>query len=76
MVNFFVGTYYDLEILSSNIQLIVRFFILFSVLCLDVWRKSSLTDEMSTDVRFEEQDILSKIKSTTLVLTSYFRRDP
>ena len=36
-----------------GIQIIVTLLILFSVLYLYVWRKSSLTDEMSTDVRFE-----------------------
>ena len=73
MVNFFVETYYNLEILSSNMAFAVisvhstycqTLYFIFCIISRRLEKKFS-------DVRFEEQDILSKIKSTTLVLTSY-----
>ena len=53
------------------IQFIVKLFLLFSVLCLHVRRKGSLTDEISTKVWFEYQDMLPNVKPATRVLSSY-----
>ena len=74
MVNFIVETYYDLEILSSNMAFAVISMhstycqTLYFIFCII----SRRLEKKFSDVRFEEQDILSKIKSTTLVLTSYY----
>ena len=66
-------TYYDLEILPSNMAFAVISMhstycqTLYFIFCII----SRRLEKKFSDVRFEEQDILSKIKSTTLVLTSY-----